>query len=63
MELLSITQAAELLKCSRQYTWSLIKMGRLNATKIGNTYVVDKENVEQLINCRTQAAKTSGENE
>ncbi|GJQ61582.1 MAG: hypothetical protein SCALA702_06350 [Melioribacteraceae bacterium] len=42
MEYISISEAAEILEVSRSYIWQLVRQSRLEAQKIGNTYIVSK---------------------
>lgn len=49
MKLLSIKQAADKLGKSRQYVWTLIKMGKILARKVGGRYVVTNVQLEKYI--------------
>ena len=49
MKLLSIYQASQLLNCSRQWVWFLIKMGRLEAKQIGKVYIIKEDDLNIYI--------------
>jgi excisionase family DNA binding protein len=42
MNLLSLKECATRLGFSRQWVWFLIKMGKLQAIKVGNLYVIEE---------------------
>ena len=50
--LISLTEAAELYGFSPKYLGNLAKKGRLEAQKIGNSWVTTPENVEAYIRSR-----------
>lgn len=49
MKLLSIKQVADKLGYTRQYIWMLIKMSRLEAQKVGETYVISETDLNNFI--------------
>lgn len=57
MNLLTITQIAQLMGKSRQWVWFLIRTKQLKAEKIGNQYVVAADELDKLINQSTQILK------
>lgn len=57
MDFITVPQAAELLNYTRQYTWSLIKAGKLKAKKVGKIYILTEAEVnriKKLINKRKE---------
>jgi len=50
MKLISVTEAAELKKCTRQYIWFLIKTKKLQAVKVGNSYIIKEEDMATILN-------------
>jgi hypothetical protein len=47
-ELISLTEAAQILGKSRQWIWILSKTHELHAKKVGGVYIFDKEEVLQF---------------
>lgn len=56
-DFLSVTQAAELLRIGRHRVWVLIRLGKLEAAKIGNTFAVYRESVESRVRERKKASR------
>ena len=46
---LSTTEAANELRCSKQFIRNLIKEGQLNASKIGNTWIINRTDLNKWI--------------
>jgi excisionase family DNA binding protein len=47
MELLSVKEASELCKQSRQTIWLSILLGRLKAIKVGRNYIIQRSDLEE----------------
>lgn len=46
-DMISVTEAAAILDVTRQWIHKLIDQGRLDATRIGNQYVITRRSVEE----------------
>ncbi len=44
-DLISVTEAAKILRTNRVQIIRLIKQGEIKATKVGNAYVIDKKSL------------------
>ena len=53
LDLLSTTQAADLLKISRVYVFKKIKAGEIKAEKVGRNYVIRKSVIMELLHPST----------
>jgi len=51
-----IKDAAKLIGVSHQYAWSMVKQGRIKATKFGPMWIADKASVMQFKAQRDAAA-------
>lgn len=56
-EMLSVTQVAKLLNISRTHVIRLIKQGSLSAKKIGNSYVISKDDLPGIYRSITATEK------
>jgi len=45
----SVTQVAEHLKCSEQYVRKMIRLGKLNAERVGKTWIIPVDNLEEIV--------------
>ncbi len=50
--LISLAEAAEIYGFNRHYLNNLVRRGRLNAQKVGNTYVTTPADMEEYIQSR-----------
>ncbi len=48
MDFITVPQAAELLNYTRQYTWSLIKAGKLKSRKVGKNFILTEAEVHRF---------------
>lgn len=59
MKLLSISEAGKILNKSRQWIWILIISKRLAAQKVGKSYVISEEELNNYTNNNTIIYKES----
>ena len=52
MNLISTTEAAQILKCTHQNVWRLIKRGELMAQRVGRNYVTTEEWINDMLRDR-----------
>ena len=48
----SVTEVAEQLKVTRSWIWFLIQSKRLKAKKVGNTYIIEDQDVINYLKVR-----------
>jgi len=56
-DLLSVTEAAELMSCTRQNIWFLIMLGKVSAFKIGTQYAIFRTSLEEYRNRNNKATQ------
>lgn len=49
---LSITQAADRLKKSRQWIYILVISGRIKAERVGNSFIIEEKALEDYLNSK-----------
>jgi excisionase family DNA binding protein len=54
MNFISIPQAADLLKKTRQYIWVLIKNGKLRGKKVGRNYILPATEVDRYLKTKKE---------
>lgn len=53
MKYYSISEVAPKLQKSRQWIWILIISGKLNASKVGNQYVISEDDLNKFLSQTT----------
>lgn len=56
-DVVSVTEAAAILAVTRQWVLRLIERGKLDATKVGNTWTITRQSVEAYDQGRTRSKK------
>ena len=62
MNFLSIPQAANILKKSRQYVWMLVRAKKIPAQKAGRSYILPEEEVGKFKETLTNKDNHEAEN-
>ena len=62
MDFITVPQAAELLNYTRQYTWRIIKAGKLKATQVGKSFILSEEEVNKYLKLKKENKRGSATN-
>ena len=49
MDFITVPQAAALLNYTRQYTWRMVKTGKLKAKQVGKNYILTEAEVNRYL--------------
>jgi len=49
MNYISMTEFAKIVGCSRQNIHQAIKSGKVEASKVGSTYIINEEELEKFL--------------
>lgn len=60
-QLLSVTRAAELLRCTRQNVHFMIKDGKIEAENLGTYYVIRRAALEAYVRQQAQLLRTKAQ--